>query len=87
MKLYVGNLPWKVRTAELRDLFSSYGELTDCVVLEDRETGRSRGFGFVELEDDGARRAIEEMNGREMEGRALRVNEAQPRESRPGGRY
>ena len=82
MRLFVGNLPWSIGDDELRDLFSEFGEVTDSKVINDRETGRSRGFGFVEMDDDGARKAIDELNGRDLDGRALRINEAQEREPR-----
>ena len=82
-KLYVGNLPWGVTDEDLRSMFSDFGSVASAVVITDRETGRSRGFGFVELED-GADQAIEAMNGQEVQGRPLRVNEAQSK-SRGGG--
>lgn len=84
--LYVGNLPYNTTTDELRDLFAEYGTVSRAQVISDRETGRSRGFGFVEMED-GADEAIEALNGRDFQGRTLTVNEARPREqrSRRGG--
>lgn len=83
-KIYVGNLPWSSTEADLRDLFATYGEVASAAVITDRETGRSRGFGFVELEDAGAAdKAIAELDGRDFGGRSLRVNEAQ--EKRRGG--
>ena len=81
--IYVGNLPWSTTDADLRNMFSAHGEVTSAHVIEDRETGRSRGFGFVEMDEEGARKAIQALNGADMQGRALKVNEAQPRESRP----
>jgi RNA recognition motif-containing protein len=85
-KLYVGNLSWNIGTDELRDLFAEHGEVLDAIVLADRETGRSRGFGFVEFANgEDADKAIEGMNGREVDGRALRVNEAQERKPRGHG--
>ena len=81
-KLYVGNLPWSTTEADLRDLFSTFGEVQSAAVITDRETGRSRGFGFVELES-GAEKAISELDGRDFGGRNIRVNEAQ--EKRRGG--
>lgn len=75
-KLYVGNLPWSVDDAELEALFASLGTVNSARVVMDRETGRSRGFGFVELDDEAAVRAIAEINGKDMGGRQLRVNEA-----------
>ena len=82
-KLYVGNLAWGVTDDDLQNMFAEYGSVASAVVITDRETGRSRGFGFVELED-GADQAIEALNGQEMQGRPLRVNEAQSKDR--GGR-
>ena len=84
-KIYVGNLPWSATDAELRDLFSSIGTVHSAAVVSDRETGRSRGFGFIEMDEGDAERAISELNGRDIGGRALRVNEAQERQRRGGG--
>ncbi len=84
-KIYVGNLPWSATDAELRDLFSTVGTVHSAAVVSDRETGRSRGFGFVEMDEGDAEKAISELNGRDMGGRALRVNEAQERQRRGGG--
>ena len=78
MKLYVGNLPWSIGIQELEDLFSSYGTVTSANVITDRDTKRSRGFGFVEL-DSGGPEAIEAMNESEVEGRKVIVNEARPK--------
>ena len=83
-KLYVGNLAWGVTDDDLQGLFSEYGSVASAVVITDRETGRSRGFGFVELED-GADNAIEALNGHDFQGRPLRVNEAQSKERGPRG--
>jgi RNA recognition motif-containing protein len=80
VKVYVGNLPFSASGEELRALFEAYGEVTSATVVTDRETGRSRGFGFVEMGDDNARRAIEALNNHDMGGRPLVVNEARPRE-------
>ena len=82
-KLYVGNLPWRTTDAELEDLFSRHGNVESSVVITDRETGRSRGFGFVEMDDAGADAAIEALNGYDVGGRELRVNEARERERAP----
>jgi RNA recognition motif-containing protein len=84
--LYVGNLPFTTTDEDLRDAFSAYGTVARAQVISDRETGRSRGFGFVEMETGGDA-AIDGMNGKELNGRALTVNEAKPREnrSRSGG--
>jgi RNA recognition motif-containing protein len=81
--IYVGNLSWSTTDADLRSLFSQYGEVTSAQVIEDRATGRSRGFGFVEMDDAGAQQAIQALNGNDFQGRPLKVNEAQPRERRP----
>lgn len=85
IKLYVGNLPYSTTDAELHDMFSELGQVSSAKVVMDRETGRSRGFGFVEMDDDAGREAIEKMNGADAGGRALVVNEARPREDRPRG--
>ncbi|MEM1433673.1 MAG: RNA-binding protein [Pseudomonadota bacterium] len=82
MKLYVGNLPWSVTEQELSDLFAPMGDVSSAKVITDRETGRSRGFGFVELSDEAGRRAIDELNGKDMGGRSLKVNEAQDKPRR-----
>ncbi len=84
-KLYVGNLAWAVADEDLQSLFSEHGSVASASVITDRETGRSRGFGFVEMED-GADAAIEALNGQDFKGRALRVNEAQSKERSGGGR-
>ena len=82
--LYVGNLPFNTTTEELREAFAQYGTVTRVQVITDRETGRSRGFGFVEMEE-GADEAVAKMNGASFQGRTLTVNEARPREQRPNG--
>ena len=84
-KLYVGNLPWSTDEAELRQMFETFGEVHSCALITDRETGRSRGFGFVELDDESAEKAMSDLNGKDMDGRALRVNEAQDKPRRDGG--
>jgi RNA recognition motif-containing protein len=85
-KLYVGNLAYSVRDDSLMQAFSSFGSVTSAKVMMDRETGRSKGFGFVEMGSDAeAQAAINGMNGQALEGRAVVVNEARPREERPGG--
>lgn len=81
--IYVGNLAWRTSDDDLRDLFAQYGEVVSARVIEDRETGRSRGFGFVEMPDDDAVKAIEALDGTDYQGRDLKVNEARPRERRP----
>ncbi|MDP2267614.1 MAG: RNA-binding protein [Deltaproteobacteria bacterium] len=84
MNIYVGNLPYSTDEEGLRQMFSQYGEVASTSVIIDRATGRSRGFGFVEMpNDDEAREAIETMHGAELAGRALVANEARPREERP----
>jgi len=85
MKIYVGNLSFNTTQDSLEGLFSNYGSVQEVAVVEDRETGRPRGFAFVTMDDDGAKQAIEALNGNEFEGRTLNVNEARPRENRGGG--
>lgn len=80
--IYVGNIPWSATEEEVRDLFAAYGEVTSVNFINDRETGRFRGFGFVEMEEDGAEEAIQALDGSELGGRALKVNEARPRPER-----
>jgi len=82
--LYVGNLPFNTTQDDLREAFSQFGTVSRVQVVSDRETGRSRGFGFVEM-DDGAEEAIAKLNGASFQGRTLTVNEARPREPRAGG--
>ncbi|GAB7022708.1 RNA recognition motif domain-containing protein [Salidesulfovibrio brasiliensis] len=82
-KLYVGNLPWSSTEDEVRAAFQAYGEVTSVNLIEDRETGRPRGFGFVEMNSEGALEAIENMDGKDFGGRPLKVNEAKPRVERP----
>ena len=87
-KLYVGNLNYRTQEEDLRSLFSQYGDVSSVSIISDRDTGRSRGFGFVEMTDEGGARSAEEaLNGADFEGRALKVNEARPREDnrRDGG--
>jgi RNA recognition motif-containing protein len=86
MKLYVGNLSFSTSSQDLQELFAQAGTVESASVVEDRETGRSRGFGFVEMstEEEGAA-AITQFDGKDVNGRALKVNEARPREQRPGG--
>ncbi|MHB8757637.1 MAG: RNA recognition motif domain-containing protein [Bacillota bacterium] len=83
--LYVGNLPWSATEDDLSRVFSQHAQVVSARVVTDRETGRSRGFGFVEVEDDGAQTAIDALNGFMFGGRPLTVNEAKPRESSGGG--
>ncbi len=84
MNIYVGNLPYSIDRDQLRDIFAAYGEVAAARIVNDRETGRSKGFGFVEMADDAqARAAIEALNGSDIGGRKAVVNEARPREPRP----
>ena len=84
MNIYVGNLNYQVTSQELKDAFAEYGEVASANVIIDRETGRSKGFGFVEMPDDSeAEQAINSLNGSSLMGRNMRVNQAKPRESRP----
>ena len=86
MKLYVGNLNFRCTEDDLRELFSPYGQIDDLIILNDRETGRSRGFGFITLaDDDQAKQAMEQLNDQDFQGRNLVINEARPRTDRPGG--
>ncbi|MBN1400802.1 MAG: RNA-binding protein [Anaerolineae bacterium] len=86
-KLYVGNLSYHTTQSELEAHFAQVGDVIEAVVVQDRETGRSRGFGFVEMADErSANAAIEQLNGRELDGRALNVAEARPPQRREGGR-
>jgi RNA recognition motif-containing protein len=82
-KLYVGNLPFSATEDEIREHFGQHGEVHSVALINDRETGRPRGFGFVEMDDEGAQKAISALDGQELGGRSLRVNEAQDR--RGGG--
>ncbi len=84
-KLYVGNLPFSATEDQLRELFEKHGTVESVSVIIDRETGRSRGFGFIEMDEAGADSAQQALNGVEMDGRALRVNEANERRSGGGG--
>ena len=85
-KLYVGNLAYSIRDEDLQQAFAQYGTVTSAKVMMDRDTGRSKGFGFVEMATDAeAQAGINGMNGQALEGRAVVVNEARPREERPGG--
>ena len=87
MNIYVGNLAYSATEDELRSAFGAFGQVTSVKIVRDRETGRSRGFAFVEMEDgEGAQTAVAQMNGRDLAGRNLVVNEARPREQGGGGR-
>jgi RNA recognition motif-containing protein len=88
MNIYVGNLAYSVTDDDLREAFAAYGEVSRASVIMDRETGRSKGFGFVEMPDDAAAEsAIKALNDQPIGGRAVRVNEARPREDRPRRRF
>jgi len=79
MKLYVGNLPWSIDDSGLKDLFADF-DVSEAVLIKDKYSGRSKGFGFVTVNDENSEKAISEMNGKEIEGRPLKVSEAKPRE-------
>lgn len=83
--IYVGNLPFSSTSNDIGDMFSTYGAVHSVNLINDRETGRPRGFGFVEMDDEPALAAIEALNGTELGGRSLRINEARGREDRSGG--
>jgi RNA recognition motif-containing protein len=84
MNIYVANIPWKATEEQLKTLFAEYGEVSSAKIIMDKVTNRSRGFGFVEMSDDGsARQAITSLNGADFLGKNLVVNEARPREDRP----
>jgi RNA recognition motif-containing protein len=85
MKIYVGNLPWSVADSDLAELFERVGPVTSASVVMDRDTGRSRGFGFVEMAQSDGARAIEELNGHTVDSRQLRVNEAHDKPRRASG--
>lgn len=86
MKIYVGNLSFDTTDSELTALFGEHGQVDEAVIIMDRDTGRSRGFGFVEMSNDAAARdAIKALDGADVGGRQLKVNEARPREARSGG--
>lgn len=81
MRLYVGNLSYSTTTDRLKEVFSAFGEVSDVFVVSDRNTGRSKGFGFVEIPDDGqAQEAMRQLDGTDLDGRGIRVNEATPQE-------
>uniref|UniRef100_A0A7C4EL35 RNA-binding protein n=1 Tax=Fundidesulfovibrio putealis TaxID=270496 RepID=A0A7C4EL35_9BACT len=85
--IYVGNLPFSATEDQVRQLFETYGPVNSVKLINDRETGRPRGFGFVEMEEAGAKEAIQALNGSDYGGRTMKVNEARPRERRPGPRW
>ncbi len=83
-KIYVGNLPFSASDDDIRSLFGTHGDVQSVNLITDRETGRPRGFGFVEMDESGADAAISALDGKDMDGRALKVNEARPRNDRGG---
>jgi len=84
MNIYVGNLSWQLSEDDLNTKFAEFGDVDSAKIITDRETGRSKGFGFVEMPNQAeAEKAIEELNGHELDGRALKVNESKPREDKP----
>ncbi|NQY95213.1 MAG: RNA-binding protein [Campylobacteraceae bacterium] len=88
MNIYVGNLSYRMDDTELEGVFAEFGQVISCKIINDRETGRSKGFAFVEMDNaDSGKAAIETLDGKEVEGRSLKVNEARPRESRPRREY
>ena len=82
MNIYFGNIPFRATQEELEKVFGEHGDVTSVFLPTDRVSGRPRGFGFVEMDDDGGKKAIQELDGFEMDGRNLRVNEARPKEER-----
>jgi len=84
-KIYVGNLPFSATESQVKDLFSKHGNVQSVALIMDKETGRPRGFGFVEIEDSGLAAALQALDGYEMDGRALKVNEAQDKPRGNGG--
>lgn len=86
MNLYVGNLPYRITEDQLRDAFAEFGQVSSCTIIKDKVTGQSKGFGFLEMpESSEAESAITQLNGRELMGRKINVNEARPRDNRPAG--
>lgn len=83
MNIFVSNINYATKENALHELFSQFGEVSSAKIITDRETGRSRGFGFVEMSDDEGKQAIEALNGKDLEGKTLSVSEAKPREEKP----
>ncbi|OPX30077.1 MAG: RNA-binding protein [Candidatus Cloacimonas sp. 4484_143] len=87
MNIYVGNLPYKMRDEDLKELFAAFGTVEECKVIMDRDSGRSKGFGFVEMtQQTEGKEAIKELDGKDIDGRNLRINVAKPKEDRPRSR-
>jgi RNA recognition motif-containing protein len=86
-KIYVGNLSFDATEQQVRELFSEFGAIESLAMINDRDTGRFRGFAFVEMEDSAANAAIKALNGKELDGRELNINEARPKEERSSGSY
>ncbi|MDH5509715.1 MAG: RNA-binding protein [Nitrospinota bacterium] len=86
MKIFVGNLPFTVSEDKLRSMFEQFGEIESCKLITDRETGRSRGFGFVEMSNADADAAIKSLNGTNMDDRVIKVNQSEPKKDKPSGR-
>lgn len=86
MKLYIGNLSNNVTEQDLQNLFSEFGQVTSATIIKDKFTGQSRGFGFVEMDSEGANKAIENLDNKDVQGQSIKVSEARPRPDRPGGR-
>jgi RNA recognition motif-containing protein len=87
MRIYVGNLPFSATEDDVRAMFAEHGSIESVDLISDRETGRPRGFGFVEMEETGGAAAIEALDGKEMDGRNIKVNEAKPRRESRGGSW
>ena len=83
MNIFVSNINYATQEQSLQDLFSEFGEVSSAKIITDRETGRSRGFGFVEMSDEDGKNAIEALNGKELDGKELNISEAKPREDKP----
>ncbi len=83
MEMFVGNLPYSMDDSKLSELFAQFGNVEKAKIIKDRDSGRSKGFGFVTMVDEEAQKAIAELNGKDVEGRAIKVNEARPKEDRP----
>ncbi|MCI0488212.1 MAG: RNA-binding protein [Blastocatellia bacterium] len=87
MRIFIGNLSYQTTEDQLSELFAQAGEVESATVITDRDTGRSRGFAFIEMDQDAGAKAIQQFNGYELDGRAINVNEARPRPERSGGGY